>query len=68
MFFGALFGWLAAWILKAVGMGPVLVVGAKQLGFTIDPAELPALGAFLGFVGGAFKTRFQFPSYSGGKD
>jgi hypothetical protein len=67
MFIGALFGWIAGWLLKAVGMAPVLVHGASQLGLTLDAEALPSLAAFLGFVGGAFKTRFTVPSAPPGR-
>lgn len=69
MILGMLFGWLSGWLFKVVGLAPVLVAGAGQLGLTLNPLELPSVGAFIGFVGGAFQTRFTFPpaGYRDGK-
>ena len=62
MLLGMLFGWLTGWLLKVFGLAPVLVAGAAQLGLQLNANELPSLGAFIGFVGGAFQTRFSFPA------
>lgn len=70
MLLGMLFGWLTGWLLKVIGLAPVLVAGAAQLGLQLNAAELPSTAAFLGFVGGAFQTRFTFPpaGYLGTKE
>jgi hypothetical protein len=52
----ALLGALAGWSVEHSFLAQYVLVGFDAMGWRINPGDLPALGAALGFVGAFFRS------------
>ncbi len=53
---GALCGGFTGWIIEHTFLATFVLGGFSPFGFEVNPSDLPAIGAVLGFVGAFFRT------------